>query len=76
MSLAMKSILHVYLDYKNNYEVVLSRADGIVYWLKYNKEVLPRYEKIKRLCNLFQIIWVFFFLIFVALFIFKEMQGK
>ena len=74
ISVIIKTALHIYLDVKNGYGVTFSRAEGYVYWLKYTKQVDERYNSVKRICNIFQVIWLVVLAIFITLIIASRMQ--
>jgi hypothetical protein len=69
-----KAILHIYLDSKTGNKIEFARSRGYVYLLPYDHQVSPELEKIKTVCNKFQKSMIYSVLIFLLLFLLKQMR--
>lgn len=58
--LFVKVVLHIQLDNKNGYKIVVSPVSTWVYLLPYDKDILQEFEKKKRLCNIIQKLSMYF----------------
>ena len=62
IALAAKMLIHLYLDYVNNYKICFSPFKFIKYYFFPNdNEVAERYLMLKRVCNLLQKVFVYSF---------------
>ncbi len=73
----LKFILHAYIDSKNGYSVKLSPFLAFEYVLPYNKNIEPKFQKLKNICNiLYRISITIFCLTLIALLIFNIQSPK
>lgn len=63
----LKGIIHVSLDVRNGHRVDFARSKGYVYLLPYEKEVSEEDEKLKRICNYIQRVFVFSLIFFIII---------
>ena len=70
--LATKIILHIYLDDSNGYKVFVSPLEGMKYFLPYENEVSPEYEKKKKLCNKIQPLTIYLFILLILILLLKN----
>lgn len=71
LSLGAKSIIHVILDARNGYKIDYESSMGFVYFFPYRKDVSGGDDRLKRVCNHFQKLSVWFLIIFIVAFLLR-----
>lgn len=66
-----KGIVHIMLDLRNGYKIEFARSRGYIYFLPYDKEVSPKDERLKRICNFLQKMLTLSVIIFAIIFLIK-----
>lgn len=69
ISVIIKGVTHVALDIRNGHKVEFARSKGYDYFLPYDKDVSLEDQKLKRLCNRVQKLFIFFLFIFIIVFL-------